>query len=175
MFLPSSVSYDMTLINSKIVYLTIRLFLLTLLQYQDLETHFHLSEFDYPSLLRNGSTNLQPNSSLRISDLNDSGVAAFIAASCDLAYSPKSEFIHRPYSDGHVEHSSISSTSPEGDRSASDSTGYGESTSVDAQVRSIDAINMGSPPGELPPDLGHSTPSWSNFFISAEGGLFGKD
>ncbi|KAH8704019.1 hypothetical protein BGW36DRAFT_423547 [Talaromyces proteolyticus] len=143
--------------------------------YQDLESHFCLSEIGHSSLLNKALNDLRDQDSPRETQMEDSSFEAFIAASCDLAYSPKCEFIHRPYSDDHLEHSSTAGTSPEGDQMHDDNGGRNPPSNIDPQMRYIDAINVGSSGDEIPPNFDFSTPSWSNIFIPPGSELFDKD
>jgi hypothetical protein len=134
-----------------------------------LETHFRLSEFDYTSLLNN---NRQAHDSPKTTDTNDSSVAAFIAASCYLTYSPKCEFIHRPYSDDH-DHTSSTGTSPDTNDSSSYTRDQSQPINADFETLSTYVSNIVSSSDQLPMDLDLSTASWTNLFTSTEGGIFG--
>jgi hypothetical protein len=139
-----------------------------------LETHFRLSEFDYTSLLNNNLLDFQAHGSPKTTDINDSSVAAFIAASCYLTYSPKCEFIHRPYSDDH-DHTSTTGTSPDTDISNSYDRGRSQPINTDSETISTYASNFVSSSDQLPMDLdlGLSTNSWTNLFTTTDGGIFG--
>lgn len=99
-------------------------------------------------------------------------MAAFIAASCYLTYSPKCEFIHRPYSDDH-DHTSSTGTSPETNDSSSYTRDQSQPINADFETLSTYVSNIISSSGQLPMDLDLSTASWTNLFTTTEGGNFG--